>query len=74
MMLTSVAAAFSFLPSLVHAHAAAAAGAQPANAFPPFSAFSTGVEAFHLAAAGALLSDDSGHVSRVNVVNIKASF
>lgn len=72
--LTSIRAAFAFLPLFVHGDATATAGAQPANAVPAFAAFSAGVEAFHFATAGALLSDDSGHGSPINVVNIKASF
>ena len=74
MMLTLVAAAFPFLPGFVHADATATAGAQPAHALPSFSAFCTGVEAFHLASTGAPLSDDACHGSSNNVVNINPPF
>ena len=72
--LTSIRAAFPFLPLFVHGDATASAGAQPAHAVPAFAAFSAGVEAFHLATTGALLSNDSGHASPINVVNINTSF
>ncbi|MBR68948.1 MAG: hypothetical protein CMA86_05525 [Euryarchaeota archaeon] len=71
---TSVGAAFPFLPLLVHGDATATAGAQPTHAIPSFATFSAGVEAFHLATAGALLSDDSGHDCANYVVNINAPF
>ena len=75
MLLTRGRAAFHQLPlAVIEGDAAAAAGAQPANAVPPLAAVSTGVEAFHLATAFALFSDDSGHVSAKNVVNINSSF
>jgi len=74
MVLTSIRAAFAFLPLFVHGDATTTAGAHPAHAVPAFAAFSAGVEAFHLATAGALLSDDSGHDSLINVVNINAPF
>ena len=73
-VLTSIRATFAFLPLFVHGDATATAGAQPAHAVPALTTFSAGVEAFHLATAGALLSDNSGHVSPNNVVNIKAPF
>ena len=73
-VLASIRAAFPFLPLFVHGDATATAGAQPTNAVPAFAAFSAGVEAFHFATAGALLSDDSGHGFTIYVVNINAPF
>ena len=67
-------ATFPFLPGFGHAHASATAGAQPTNAVPSLAAVRTDVEAFHLAATGALLSDDACHDWPSYVVNINPLF